>query len=67
MGFSTHPERLYEFFDHQELQFLYDEKDDYHSAMARRETRRKEALRSVLLESQGLPTQSSEGEVAADD
>jgi hypothetical protein len=46
---------------------LYDEKDDYHSAMARRETRRKEALRSVLLESQGLPTQSSEGEVAADD
>ena len=67
MGFSTHPERLYEFFDHQELQFLYDDKDDYHSAMSRRESRRKEALRSVLLESQGLPTQSSEGEVAADD
>ena len=67
MGFSTHPERLYEFFDHQELQFLYDSNDDYHSAMTRREGRRKEALRSVLLESQGLPTQSSEGEVAADD
>ena len=25
MGFSTHPDRLYEFFEHQELQFLYDD------------------------------------------
>ena len=56
MGFSTHPERLYEFFDHQELQFLYDENDDYYSAMKRRAGRRKEALRSVLLESQGVDT-----------
>jgi len=56
MGFSTHPERLYEFFDHQELQFLYDSKDDYYSAMKRRAARRKEALRSVLLESQGVDT-----------
>ena len=46
MGFSTHPERLYEFFDHQELQFLYDDNDDYYSAMKRRSDRRRDALRS---------------------
>ena len=53
MGFSTHPDRLYEFFDHQELQFLYDKNDDYHTALARREGRRRQALRSILLETQG--------------
>mgnify|MGYP003646095592 FL=1 len=54
MGFSTHPDRLYEFFDHQELQFLYDKNDDFYSALARREGRRKDALRSILLDSQGV-------------
>ena len=53
MGFSTHPDRLYEFFDHHELQFLYDNNDDYYSAQQRREGRRRDALRSILLESQG--------------
>ena len=53
MGFSTHPDRLYEFFDHHELQFLYNKKDDFYSAQQRREGRRKDALRSILLESQG--------------
>ena len=53
MGFSTHPDRLYEFFDHQELQFLYDENDNYHDALHRRESRRHEALRNLLFESTG--------------
>jgi hypothetical protein len=50
MNFSTHPDRLYEFFEHQELQFLYDKKDDYHAAMERREVKRRNALRSILFE-----------------
>ena len=54
MGFSTHPDRLYEFFDHQELQFLYDDNDDYHDAMDRRANRRKDALRSIMLEKEGI-------------
>ena len=55
MGFTTHPDRLYEFFEHQELQFIYDSKDTYHSAMKRRGDRRKEALRSIILEEQHVP------------
>ena len=55
MGFTTHPDRLYEFFEHQELQFIYDPKDNYHSAMKRRGDRRKEALRSIMLEEQKVP------------
>jgi len=54
MGFSTHPDRLYEFFEHQELQFLYDDKDDYHEAMHRRSNRRKDALRSIMIEKEGI-------------
>jgi len=53
MGFSTHPDRLYEFFDHQELQFLYDDSDTFSDAQIRRESRRTEALRNLLLESKG--------------
>ena len=59
MGFSTHPERVYEFIDHQELKFLYDDSDDYYSAMERRDSRRKEALKSVLLEGEGVTPQST--------
>jgi hypothetical protein len=54
MGFSTHPDRLYEFFEHQELQFLYDDNDDYYGAMDRRANRRKEALRSIMIEKEGI-------------
>jgi len=61
MGFSTHPDRLYEFFDHQELQFLYDKKDDYYKALGRRESRRKDALRSIILDSQGVTEDSNVG------
>ena len=67
MGFSTHPERLYEFFDHQELQFLYDANDDYYSAIKRRASRRKEALRSVLLESEGVDTAPTPDDNASPD
>ena len=52
MGFSTHPERMYEFLDHQELQFLYDDRDDYYSAMERRSDRQREALRSIMIDDQ---------------
>jgi len=58
MGFATHPERIYEFIDHQELKFLYDESDDYYAAMERRDNKRKAALKSVLLEGEGLSPQS---------
>lgn len=49
MQFSTHPERLYEFMEHQELQFIVDSNDDYYAAVERRENRRKESLRDILL------------------
>ena len=54
MGFSTHPDRQNEFFEHQELQFLYDINDDYHEAMHRRSNRRKDALRSIMIEKEGI-------------
>ena len=54
MNFSTHPDRLYEFFEHQELQFLYNEKDNYYDAVKRRESKRKEALRSIIFQEHGV-------------
>jgi len=44
MGFSVAPQRFYEFFDEQELKFLYDPADTYVKAMQRREERAKDAL-----------------------
>jgi len=61
MNFSTHPDRLYEFFEHQELQFLYDSADDYYAAIERREVKRRNALRAILFEEPGI------GEVAPAD
>jgi len=49
MNFSTHPERLYEFFNNQELNFIVDSSDDYHKAMARRTERRREAIRDLFV------------------
>ena len=60
MNFSTHPDRLYEFFEHQELQFLYNDKDNYYDAIKRRDSKRKEALRSIIFQEHG-------GDGAADD
>ena len=50
MGFSIHPERIYEFIDEQELRFIYDEKDTFKSAMDRREKKKQEALMSLKAE-----------------
>lgn len=49
MQFSTHPERMYGFFGEQELHFLFDDGDDYHAAMSRREKRRKAAEQFMRL------------------
>ena len=54
MNFSTHPERLYEFFEHQELQFLYNDQDNYYDAIKRRESKRKEALRPIIFQEHGV-------------
>lgn len=50
MGFSAHTKRLYEFFDEQELKFLYDAKDDFYKAMKRRDRRKKESILSLKAE-----------------
>ena len=50
MGFSTHPSRLYEFFEHQELQFLYEDDDSYHSAVKRRKDKQRKSLRHLFIE-----------------
>jgi len=57
MGFCTHPERIHQFIEHQELQFLIDPEDDYYSAMKRRNARRKDGLRQLFFKDQGDETQ----------
>lgn len=52
MGFCCHPERLYQFLEEQELQFIYDPSDDYYSAMRRRESKLKESL--LVLKAEAL-------------
>ena len=49
MGFGTHPSRLYEFFEHHELQFIYDG-SDYYDAQERRKTRQRKSLRHLFIE-----------------
>ena len=49
MGFGTHPSRLYEFFEHHELQFIYDG-TDYHDAQKRRKERQRKSLRHLFIE-----------------
>ena len=50
MGWASHPTRLYEFFDEQELKFLYDPADDYYAAMDRRKKKQKQALLELKAE-----------------
>lgn len=50
MGFSAHTKRLYEFFEDQELVFLYDDTDDFYKALDRRTRRRKEAILELKAE-----------------
>ena len=49
MGFGTHPSRLYEFFEHHELQFIYDG-SDYYAAQERRKERQRKSLRHLFIE-----------------
>jgi len=53
MGFSTHPDRIYEFLEHQELQFIYDYDDNYYDALDRRAKVQKESLRNLFIEDRG--------------
>jgi len=52
MGFSAHPERLYEFLEEQELKFIYDPSDNYYDAMKRREKKEKRARLTMKAEMQ---------------
>lgn len=61
MNFSTHPDRLYEFFEHQELQFLYNDNDNYYDAIKRRDSKRKEALRSIIFQEHGVDDVGDDG------
>lgn len=49
MGFSTHPDRIYEFLREWELQCVFDADDDFHAGTERREARQKKAIRELLL------------------
>lgn len=60
MGFFIAPQRIYEFFDEQELKFLYDSSDTYEKALKRREKKAKEARLAML-------RASDEGEGEADE
>ena len=51
--FSTHPDRIYEFLGHQELQFIYDDNDNYYDALERRAKVQKDSLRNLFLEDKG--------------
>ena len=59
----------YEFFEHQELQFISDPDDSYSAAQERRERRRKESLRDMLWtpkEDGGLAEEAPTGDPAGD-
>jgi S1-C subfamily serine protease len=50
MGFSAHPERLYEFLDEQELRFIYDPEDSYDKSLERRKVKERDALLALKAE-----------------
>jgi hypothetical protein len=50
MGFGAHPERIYEFFEEQELRFFFDPKDTFEEAMKRRESKKRDALLELKAE-----------------
>jgi len=43
MGFAAHPERFYEFFDEQEVQFIYDSSQTYNEALKKRKKKEKDS------------------------
>lgn len=50
MGFAAHPDRIYEFFDEQELKFFYDSEDTFEKAMERRDKKKRDALLELKAE-----------------
>lgn len=52
MGFFVAPQRLYEFFDEQELKFLYDPTDTYGKSLERRKKKEREGLLGRLKKDQ---------------
>lgn len=50
MGYFITPERLYKFFEDQELKFIYDPDDDWYSALKRREKKERQALAALAAE-----------------
>jgi len=61
MGFFVAPQRIYEFIDEQELQFLYDDSDTYEDAMARRKDK-EDAMKMTMLRKKGVDTDDGEDE-----
>ena len=59
MSFMVSPDRIYQFFNEQELKFLYDPSDTFESAMKRREKKQKEALMARRME-EGEPEDKEE-------
>lgn len=47
MGFSCHTERLYEFFEEQECQFIFDSSDTYYNAVERRKKKQDKVTMSL--------------------
>lgn len=64
MGFSVAPQRIYEFFEEQDLRFLFDDKDTYEKSMKRREKKQKEAL--LKIGGEVADNSESKGEVEVD-
>jgi S1-C subfamily serine protease len=50
MGFGASADRIYEFFDEQELRFIYDPEDTYAAALERREAAQRQAVLELKAE-----------------
>lgn len=62
MGFFVAPQRLYQFFDEQELKFLYDPSDTFKKAMARRKKKEDQAKRLQMAKSEADELEEDEEE-----
>lgn len=61
MGFFVAPQRIYEFFDEQELKFLYSSKDTFEKAMKRRKDK-EEAMKKMIMQREAKEEGSTEEE-----
>ena len=60
MNYMVDPNRIYKFFDDQEIKFLYDSTDTYAKAVERREKKRKEALLALARQKETEPDQDDD-------